>query len=130
MYITSDYNDNSLYSNDLAFCMKNQYVGKVNRLITTYNENGEEIGIVFVHVRRSLQDIYHTYNAINDYGNYNLNTGRTCYNLFVPNTEFPSHYKVYYTKTSFKKIANASNKELSKIIDKANLMYDSILDES
>ena len=113
----------------MVFCTKNNYIGTVNRLTTTYKVNGEEIGIIFVHVRRTLENIYQEHNAINDYGNYNLTTGRTCSGLFVPD-EFPSHYKVYYTKESFNKIANASNSKLGKIIDHSNLMYESSISES
>ena len=126
-----DYNANRMeivrfdeYPTGGSLMFYTSYSGKVNRLATKYTENGEEIGLIFVHMYRTLQDIHNDNIAISDHNNINLEEIKNGSNIFINEDNFPSHYRVYYTSVSFKEIVSSSNKKLKSIIKKSHLMFE------
>lgn len=111
---------------DLWFNTNGYSVGKFHYLITTYTDNNEKIGVIFLTQKKNIRDILNDRNRFSNDENIDLTykekTGGSV--MFISRSNIPEHYKVYYTKTSFQKIAKANEKELMKIIKKSNLMFE------
>ena len=93
-------------------------------LITTYkNTNNETIGVIFVTTTETIKGSIDRKNIYKDC--YDLtNCGSNSHRIEIYGNKFPLKYEVYYTTVSRKKIANANNAELLKIIAESNLMYE------
>ncbi len=100
------------------------YSGTINRLATSYKKGDEEIGLIFVHMHRTLQDIHNDSSIISDYKDVDLQQKPYTHSISVDEDSFPAHYKVYYTTVSFKEIAKATNDKLQFFIDKSYLMFE------
>jgi len=100
-------------------------IANIKYLLTTYKENDEEIGLIFVYLEQTLEQ---KGNEKIDFSGSNginiINDLESKQKIFINGTNLPSNYKVYYTDVGFKKISNSSNEELKEIIKKSNLMYE------
>ena len=100
-------------------------IANIKYLLTTYKENDEEIGLIFVYLEQTLQQKGNEKIDFSGTNGINIINGLSSkQKIFIIGTNLPSNYKVYYTDVGFKKISNSSNEELKEIIKKSNLMYE------
>lgn len=94
-------------------------------LLTTKVENNEEIGLIFVTTWHTLKDINNDKMYLSN-SNYIDLSNKYSYGsaILINNDKYPKKYKIYYTNTKFTKIANANEKQLEKIINKSDLMFE------
>jgi len=92
-------------------------------LITSYIEDETEYGIIFIKAKESIVNYFQRKNIYKDCKDLTY-CSSTFKSIDIHNPEFPKNYKVYYTTLNFKKIANANDSEIKKIIAKSNLMYE------
>lgn len=109
-----------LNDDDLIF--KVSSFGSVKYLITTYNDDNQKIGLVFINFKKTLDD-YNIDKKNFDSQRVDLTT-RFIGHAILLNTNIPEKYQVYYTTTSFSEIAKSSSQELKNIIEKSNLIYE------
>jgi len=84
----------------------------------------EKIGIVFITAKENIKTYFERKNSYKNCIDLTA-CGGSGSRIFYESPNFPNNFQVYYTKKSFKHILNANNKELEKIIEKSNLMYES-----
>lgn len=111
-------------SNNKQYMFKTTYSGCMNKIITTYKDNNTEVGIIFVNFTRTLEQYTQDKHS---FKNVDLTLEKYSYGqgFSLKDSKIPSEFKVYYTTTSFKKIAKANNDELLKIIESSDLIYES-----
>lgn len=105
-------------SNDLTF--KTKECGNFKYIIM----NRENDGLIFITFLQTLEDkniafrqFKHNFIDLttDDYVGHSIN---------IEGSNLKNNYKVYYTNSSFSKIAKANNKELNNIIKKSSLIYE------
>lgn len=101
------------------------------KLRTTYNgqpkilirKNAANEKIIFVRFESTLYDMREKDGNLDKEDYVDLTTNNYDYDYFISKKPF-GVYRVYYTNTKFSKIANASEKELEKIIKDSNLLIE------
>lgn len=121
MQVIQAENNGIVTEKDLLF--ETSFYGNTHYLITTYEEDGKELGLIFVNFTRTLQNIYEQKKGLNATNDLTTTSTRRT-GILLHSSNIPEHYKVYYTKTKFSKIARASNSEMKKIIKKSHFMFE------
>lgn len=109
------------YSFDEKYLIINSYdTGSIKYLILNTKQDDEEYGIIFISFYKTPEDIYQGIsNQNNDLTNrYYQNR------ISLTTSKIKENYKVYYTTENFSKIRKANDEEISKIIKKSNLLYE------
>lgn len=109
-------------NNDLMFQSKES--GRLKYIILNSKMNNEEIGLIFVTYYITLENIYNDSRELNDNHIDLTSDNYVGTEIMISNSKVKDNYKVYYTTTSFSKIANADERELNEIINKSVLMFE------